>query len=116
MQRSKIKLLDHLVGDREQPWREAEPECLGRVEVNHELELGCLHHRKVASLLALEDAADVDADLAMRIGNARAITHQAADFGGLTKRVDSRHPIESCQRRDLYATVVGQCAGTNQEC
>ena len=82
MHRSKIKLLDHLVGDREQPWREAEPECLGRVEVNHELELGSLHDRQVNGLLTFENPTDVDADLAMRIGNARAVTHQAADFGG----------------------------------
>src|SRR5256885_2485950 len=56
-------LLDHLIGDGEQPWRKAEAERLGGIEVDHELKLGCLHDRKVARLLALEDAAGIDADL-----------------------------------------------------
>jgi hypothetical protein len=38
-------LFDHLVGDAEQPWREAETECLRGFEVDHELELGRLHDR-----------------------------------------------------------------------
>jgi len=42
-------------------------------EVNHELELGSLHDRQVNGLLTFENPADVDADLAMRIGNARAV-------------------------------------------
>ena len=36
---------DHLVGNGEQPWRKAEAECPGGVEVDHELEFGRLHDR-----------------------------------------------------------------------
>ena len=38
-------LFDHLVGNGEQPWRKAEAECLGSVEVDHELEFDRLHDR-----------------------------------------------------------------------
>src|SRR5207249_5131589 len=55
---------DHLVGDSEQPWREAEAECLGGVEVDHELELGRL---------------------------ADAHTHPGADVG--QSPIDQRHPM-----------------------
>ena len=33
-------LLDHLVGNGDQPWREGEPERLGDLEVDQQLELG----------------------------------------------------------------------------
>jgi len=36
--RAWVSLFDHLVGNGEQPWRDAEAECLGGVEVDHELD------------------------------------------------------------------------------
>ena len=40
-----------------------EAERLGGLEIDDELELGRLHHRQVGRLLALENAADIDAGL-----------------------------------------------------
>ena len=54
-------LLDHLVGGRQQRFRDGEAECLGSLEVDRELELGGLLNRQVARLFALEDAADIGA-------------------------------------------------------
>src|SRR5262245_12878958 len=98
---SLVSLFDHLVGDSEQPWRQAEAECLGGVEIDHELELGRLHDRQVRRLRALEDAANIDTSQAISLGDAGSVAHQTASFG---KR----------QRNELYAAVVGKRAGTDQ--
>src|SRR5207248_4278875 len=66
-------------------------------------------------LLALENPAGIDADLAMRVGNARSVAHQAAGLGILTQGIHRRHPTMRRQRNKLYATVVGRWAGTDQE-
>jgi hypothetical protein len=50
---------DHLVGAAEQRRRHVEPERLGGLGVEHQLEFGRLLHRKVRGLLAPEDAVDV---------------------------------------------------------
>src|SRR5262249_15586208 len=51
----------------------------------------------------------------MGVGDVRAVAHQAADFGSLTERIDRRYPMVSRQRNELYAAVVGQGAGSDQE-
>ena len=43
-------------------------------------------HRQVRRLLALEDAADIDADLTIRIRNVGTVAHQPAGFGIFTRR------------------------------
>ena len=40
-------LLDHLVGEGEQLIWNGEAECLGRLEIDYQLELGWLHDRQV---------------------------------------------------------------------
>ena len=48
--------------------RDVEAERLGGLEIDHQLELGRLHHRQVGGLLPLEDATRIDACLAMLSG------------------------------------------------
>src|SRR6516164_3217149 len=48
---------DHLVGESEQPVRHRQPERLGGLEVEHQLELRRLHHWQVGGFLAFENAA-----------------------------------------------------------
>jgi hypothetical protein len=55
---SVVWLFDYLVGDGEQPRREAESERLGGVQVDDELELGRLLDRKIGRLGALDDFID----------------------------------------------------------
>jgi hypothetical protein len=57
------KLLNHLVGDREHVLRHLDAERPRRLQVDGEIELGCLQHRQVGGLGALEDFAGIDADL-----------------------------------------------------
>ena len=57
-----------------------EAERLGGLEVDDQLDLCGLDHRQVCRLLALENAAHIDAGLAKRIRQICSIAHQAADF------------------------------------
>ena len=57
----KAELFDHLVGARQHRGGHFEPERLGGLEVDHQLVLGRCLHRQVGPLLALENAAGIDA-------------------------------------------------------
>jgi hypothetical protein len=74
-------LLDDLVCEREQPIRHGETEHPGSGGVDDEFELGRLHDRKVGGLRALQDAANINADLVLRVAHARPIAHEPARFG-----------------------------------
>src|SRR2546425_794042 len=87
-QYARVSLFNHVVGNGEQPWRKAQTECLGSVEVDHQLEFGRLHDRKVGGLLALENPAGVNAGQATRVRKTRTVAHQAASFGSLTPGID----------------------------
>ena len=63
--------LDHLVGEREQLVGDFKAERLRGLEVDHEFEFCRLHNRQIGRLLALENAAGIDAGLTIPIGNAR---------------------------------------------
>ena len=59
-------LFDHLVGAAEQRERKREAERLGGIEVDDQLDFGGLLDRQVGRLLALENAAGVDAGAMVR--------------------------------------------------
>jgi hypothetical protein len=70
-------LFDHPVGNGEQPWRDAEAECLGGVEVDHELELRRLLEWQIRGLGPFEDLTGVVmksqfSDGYLEIGSVRA--------------------------------------------
>jgi hypothetical protein len=57
-----------------------------------------LHDRQIAGLLPLEDAANIDACLTMRIGQARCVAHEAAGidkFALLLTRKKNASPARS---------------------
>src|SRR5437667_11115591 len=80
--------LDHLVGGGKQRRRYREAEELRTLDVDEQLELGRLHNRQVGRLGALEDAADIGADLPERIRKIWPVAHQSTDLGKLALRVD----------------------------
>ena len=75
----KPKLLDHLVGDGEQLVGHRQAKRLGGFEVDDHLELGRLHDRQITRLGALEQAAGIDAGLAVGVLDAGAIADQALE-------------------------------------
>src|SRR5262249_7702876 len=77
-------LFDHLVGAREQSRGDNKPECVGRLQVDDELELGRQYDRKVGGLFSFENAASVNANHAKQICHARSVAHQAASLGKLS--------------------------------
>src|SRR5262245_9833054 len=72
-----IALCNHLGGERDQRRRYGEAEGLGGLEVNYEIKFCGLHNRQVGWLLALENSGGIDTSLAIGIGYARPIAHQA---------------------------------------
>src|SRR6186997_2871821 len=79
--------LDHLVGGGEQPRRHREGEYSRRRMVDDEPKLGRLQDRQVAGHRTFENSARVDAGLTIRIGLARSIANQSADFDILTRSI-----------------------------
>ena len=75
MQRSKITLLDHLVGEREQPRRNCETERFGDLEIDHELELGRL--------------------LDWHVGRLGAAQNLVAKFCGATEKTKEVRPVRT---------------------
>jgi hypothetical protein len=61
-------LFDHVVGNAEQRRRHGEAERSGSLVVDDQLEFARLHHRQVARLGTLENAAGICADLTTRAG------------------------------------------------
>ena len=60
-------LLDYLVGNRQQRFRDGDAERLGGREIDDELELGRLHDRQVGGLGAFENAPSIDANLTITL-------------------------------------------------
>ena len=68
-------LFDHLVDAGEQLGRHFEAERLGRMQVDGELELGRLQHRKLCGLGAIDDAAGISPDLTESVRKICALAH-----------------------------------------
>jgi hypothetical protein len=60
---------DYLPGFGEQRRWHRQPERLGCLQINHEIEFGRLHDRQVGRLFALEDPADIGSPGWLKIWN-----------------------------------------------
>ncbi len=86
------------------------------MQIDDELELGGPQDREVRRFLALEDAAGIDADLAIPVRTARSVAHQSTGFGKLAESIDRRHRVAHRQRRQLDAAVGKKDVRTDQKC
>src|SRR5262245_39987052 len=60
----------------------------GGRQIDDEIELGRLYHRQIGRLLAFQDAAGIDTNLAIGFGDAGPVAHQAAGFGVPAQVID----------------------------
>jgi hypothetical protein len=69
-------------------------------EVDDELEFARLHDREIAGLLAFEDAASIDAGLAVRVGQASGVSHEAAAVDKFARSKNGGDPVLLRQSAD----------------
>src|SRR5262245_28314131 len=65
----KAELFDHLVGEQLHRVGDDQPQRLGGLEIDYQLELGRLHDGQIGGVGAPKNASAIDADLMVSIGN-----------------------------------------------
>src|SRR3990170_1928946 len=92
---------NHLIRPNQQRLGDRQPEGLGGLEVEHQLELGGLLDGEVAGLRALEDLVDVASGAAEQVGHAGPVGHKPPGVHSLSRCVAGREPVLGRQCWDL---------------
>ena len=98
-----VRLLDHLVGAREQCRGRFEAKRLRRFQIDDQFVLGRCLHRQVGRLLAFEDAINVASGAAELIEKIRSVADETAYLAIETRVVDRGQSVPSGQRNDQIA-------------
>jgi hypothetical protein len=96
-------LLDHCVGEHEQGRWDAQPERLGGLHVDDQLDACELLDREVGRPLTLENPAGLEADEAVPFGEASTIGHHAAGHSEVAILIDRGYPVPERQRAELFS-------------
>jgi hypothetical protein len=107
--------LDHLVGASKQRGRNGETERLRGLEVEDKFEFGRLHNRKVRRFLTLKDAASVEPDLSVRVGETCSVAGQAGRSDKQTARIDCWDRVAGRQSNQLIADADKEDIGANKK-
>src|SRR5262249_26230007 len=107
----RASLLDDLIGEGEQLWRDFQAERLGSFAIKNELELIYLLDRQLSGFNPLENATHVNAAFVIAIPEHRSIAHQATDFGILADFVERRNCVSRRQRDEMLAPAVEERVG-----
>src|SRR5438309_8920358 len=86
-------LVDNVVGAGEDRWRDRQPQRLGGLEIDDQLEPSQLLDWQIGRLGAVEDLSGVNAQLARVISAARSIAYQAAGRGEIAPNIDRRNSV-----------------------
>src|SRR5262245_25859937 len=96
-------LFDHLVSGDQELVRHGEAEHPGNLGIDDQLEPARLHNGQVRWLCALEDAADINADLSIHIAQIRSVAHQAAGLHIVAQRIGGGDGVSRRQMGQLHA-------------
>src|SRR6516165_5368033 len=97
---------DHLVGAGEQCWRHFEAERLSSFQIDDQFEARWLLHWQIGGIVTAENAAGVNADLAIDMWNADTVAYQTACRGKFAKMVDSRQSMTGRQSNKFVTSSV----------
>src|SRR5215204_5029051 len=111
----KTALLDHLVGEREHPWRYVDSERPRCVNVDDKLELRRLQHWQIGRLGALEDAASIGSNLTNHFSLVASIAHQPAGCDIAALRVSRRYPFARGQDGKLHTAGGEESIRTHEQ-
>src|SRR6516225_12236401 len=94
---------DHLIGAQQYRSRHLETKGPRGLEINDEIELAWLLHRKIGRLLALENSACVSSDLVIRGRGVSSVAYQASNSHEIAISVDRRNLMAGRQRDKFIA-------------
>ena len=97
------RLFDYFISSSEQRNRHGDPERLRSFEVDYQLHLRGLLDRQIGGLLALEDAAGVEAGKTVRVLDTTSVTDKAAGCGEIACLKDCGHRMANRQCGKLLA-------------
>src|SRR5262249_11269014 len=97
------RLLDHLIGQQEQGWRDHDSQRLGGLEVDHQLKFGRLLYREIGRLRTLENLVHTDGGAAIVLGDGWSIGHQPPSLYHLSPVIHRRQTVFGSEVRRLSA-------------